>query len=86
MAIRQPAAGSWLCVIAESESVTTALLLAAIATGSACQALVTLAQLKTNLDPLRINGPPTAVPVQPRSGPVVVTVEYIIHQQDISSS
>ena len=38
-----------------------------------------------NLDPLRQwNEPGTAVPIEPRSGPVVITIEYIIRPEDIS--
>jgi len=38
-----------------------------------------------NLDPLRAawNAPTTAVPVDARTGPVVVTIEYIIDEDDI---
>ena len=37
-----------------------------------------------NLDPLRQwQEPTTAVPVQPTTGPVVITIEYIIHETDI---
>jgi hypothetical protein len=44
--------------------------------------LARLAEL--NLDPLsRWKEPATAVPVQPRTGPVVVTVEYIIREEDV---
>jgi MFS family permease len=82
------AGGSWLWgVVAESTSVTTALLLAAtVLLGSALLGFwLRLTQSEDlNLDPLRHwTAPPTAVPVQPRSGPVVVTVEYKIQQQDV---
>jgi hypothetical protein len=39
-----------------------------------------------NLDPLRAvlwNAPTTAVPVDARTGPVVITIEYIIDEPDI---
>jgi hypothetical protein len=37
-----------------------------------------------NLDPLRRwQEPTTAVPVEPRTGPVVITIEYIIDETDI---
>ena len=37
-----------------------------------------------NLDPLRLwNEPTTAVPVEPRTGPVVITIEYVIREEDI---
>jgi MFS family permease len=39
---------------------------------------------RLNLDPLRQwNEPDTAVPIEPRSGPVVITIEYIIRTEDI---
>jgi predicted MFS family arabinose efflux permease len=37
-----------------------------------------------NLDPLRLwQEPKTAVPVQPRTGPVVVTIEWVIRAEDV---
>ncbi len=37
-----------------------------------------------NLDPLRRwHEPATAVPVQPRTGPVVITIEYVIREADV---
>ncbi len=39
---------------------------------------------RLNLDPLRQwKQPDTAVPIEPRSGPVVITIEYIIRPEDI---
>lgn len=82
------AAGSWLWgVAAVSEGVTAALLQACIVM-LICAALglrLPLAQLDNiNLDPLRRwTEPDTAVPVEQRTGPVVVTIEYIIRQEDI---
>jgi len=82
------AGGSWLWGnVAESQGVKEALLLATIVlVGSAVFGLwQRLAQSEeVNLDPLRSwTAPATAVPVQPRSGPVVVTVEYIIRPEDV---
>jgi MFS family permease len=82
------AAGSWLWgVVAASEGTTTALLAAAIVM-LICAALgrwLPLSQAdRLNLDPLRQwNEPDTAVPIEPRSGPVVITIEYIIRPEDI---
>jgi MFS family permease len=82
------AAGSWLWgVTAEAQGVKTSLL---------CASVVLLASVvlgfrlrmaqaeELNLDPLRQwQEPTTAVPVQPTTGPVVITIEYIIHESDI---
>lgn len=82
------ALGSWIWgAIAERSDVRTALFVAA-ATMLACAALgrwMPLAKLaELNLDPLRPwREPETAVPVQARTGPVVVTIEYRIRQQDV---
>jgi MFS family permease len=82
------AAGSWLWGnVAESHGVKEALLLATIVlVASAVFGLwQRLAQSEeVNLDPLRSwTAPATAVPIQPRSGPVVVMVEYIIRPEDV---
>ncbi len=82
------AAGSWMWGnVAEHQSVKEALLIASVClVGSALLGLwLRLAQSEElNLDPLRLwTAPATAVPIQPRSGPVVVTVEYIIAQEDV---
>ena len=82
------ALGSWLWgFVLERSDVRTALLSAA-AVMVACAAmglwrpLAKLAEL--NLDPLRRwQEPDTAVPVQSRTGPVVVTVEYVIDEDDV---
>lgn len=82
------ALGSWQWgAIADRSDVRTALLLAAAAM-VACAALgrwMPLAKLaELNLDPLRPwREPATAVPVQARTGPVVVTIEYRIREQDV---
>lgn len=40
--------------------------------------------VERNLDPLRRwKEPSTAVPVDPRTGPVVVTIEYVIREEDV---
>jgi len=82
------AAGSWLWGnVAARAGVGEALLFASVVLlGSAVLGFwLRLAQSEElNLDPLRQwTAPATAVPIQPRSGPVVVTVEYIIRQEDI---
>jgi MFS family permease len=82
------AGGSWLWgVVAESASVRIALWLGA-ATLAASMLLSLRLRLEQseqrNLDPLRQwRAPETAVPVQARTGPVVITVEYRIQQEDI---
>lgn len=81
------AAGSWLCgVLASHQDVGTSLLSAA-AVLLACALLGwwwPLAQSEElNLDPLaHWKEPTTSLPVVPRSGPVVVTVEYIVRDED----
>ncbi|WP_220486624.1 MFS transporter [Luteimonas sp. MC1782] len=82
------ATGSWLWgSVAARDDVRTALLGAAVVM-LACAALgrwLPLAKLtELNLDPLRRwQEPATAVPVQPRTGPVVITIEYVIREQDV---
>jgi MFS family permease len=82
------AAGSWLWgVISASEGVRVALLAAALVM-FACAAMgrwQPLAQMmELNLDPLRLwKEPVTAVPVELRTGPVVVTIEYVISENDV---
>ena len=82
------AAGSWLWgVVAADAGVKVAMLVAAGVT-LACALLgrwLPLTQAaEINLDPLRHwQEPSTAVPVEPRTGPVVVTIEFIIHEEDI---
>jgi MFS family permease len=81
------AGGSWLWgVVAERESIMFSLL-ACAAVLFACAALGAwrpLAQSKDlDLDPLRHwQEPQTAVPVDPRTGPVVITIEYVIPEKD----
>lgn len=81
------AGGSWLWgVVAERESIMFSLLAcAAVLFGcAALGALRPLAQSKDlDLDPLRHwQEPQTAVPVDSRTGPVVITIEYIIRDAD----
>jgi hypothetical protein len=82
------AAGSWAFgVIAENRGVTVALLAAAALqlAGALIGFRLPLPQVEElNLDPLsRWTEPETAVPIESRSGPVVVTIEYRIAQKDI---
>lgn len=82
------AAGSWIFgMLADSHGVERALLIAA-----ALQLLSVAAGLRLplppienlNLDPLsRWTEPQTAVPVDPRSGPITITIEYRIAEEDI---
>jgi hypothetical protein len=82
------AAGSWLWgVISASDGVRVALLAAAIVM-LICAAMglrIPLAETTDlNLDPLRRwQAPDTAVPVEPRPGPVVITIEYVIREEDV---
>jgi MFS family permease len=82
------AAGSWLWgVTAEAHGVKTSLLFASVVLLASVVLgfRLRLAQAEElNLDPLRHwQEPTTAVPVQPTTGPVVITIEYIIHESDI---
>lgn len=82
------AAGSWLWgAVADSESVPVALL-ASSTVMIACAVLgrwLPLVQADDlNLDLVRSwKEPNTAVPIVPRSGPIVVTIEYRIREEDI---
>jgi hypothetical protein len=82
------AAGSWLWgVISESDGVRLALFGAALVM-LICAALgLRLPISETadlNMDPLRRwQAPDTAVPVEPRTGPVVITIEYRIREEDV---
>jgi MFS family permease len=80
--------GSWLWgTLAEHYGVTTALQFAALASlvGGAIGFLYALPQLSMlNLDPWsRWKEPEIVVPIEPRSGPIVVTIEYIIDEKDV---
>jgi MFS family permease len=83
------AAGSWLWgVVASNGSISDALLGASIVLllGAALGRWLPVAQTDAlDLEPLRAwkEPPSTAVPVEGRTGPVVITIEYIIHEEDI---
>lgn len=82
------AAGSWLWgIVATHAGLRITLLLAAaiILFGALLGRWFRLEQAEAlNLDPLRLwREPATAVPVQPTTGPVVVTVEYLIDADDV---
>jgi predicted MFS family arabinose efflux permease len=84
------AAGSWLWgEVAADAGISASLLIAAgvVLAGVILGRWVPLSQAgEINLDPLRSdlwNAPSTAVPVDERTGPVVITVEYIIDEDDV---
>ncbi len=82
------ASGSWLWGwMAEARGVDSALLAAAcalLASAAIGWRLPLPQSAHLNLDPLRQHHEPqTAVPVEPRSGPVIVTIEWIIDEADI---
>ena len=82
------AVGSWLWgVISNDAGVRSALLVAALVLLICAGLGRWLALARTadlNLDPLRSwKTPVTAVPVEPRTGPVVVTIEYKIREDDV---
>ena len=85
------AAGSWLWGEAAADiGITLALLIsgAVVLAGVVLGRWAPLLQTgELNLDPLRAslwNAPTTAVPVDARTGPVVITIEYIIDEADIA--
>lgn len=83
------AAGSWLWgEVAAGESVTVALLAASVVmlTCAAIGVWLPVAQTKElNLDVLRLwKEPSTVVPVDARTGPVVVTIGYVIRETDVA--
>jgi hypothetical protein len=84
------AAGSWLWGEAAADvGITAALLIsgAVVLAGVVLGRWAPLLQTgELNLDPLRAslwNAPTTVVPVDARTGPVVITIEYIIDEADI---
>jgi MFS family permease len=82
------AAGSWMWgEVAVIASVSTALLIAAVSmlAGAVLGRWLPLAQTEElNLELLRTwQEPTTVVPVDARTGPVVVTIEYVIREEDI---
>lgn len=84
MAFGGMAIGSWLFGwIAEDFSIEVSLMATAAVTivGAAAGLIRPMPDLESaNLDPLgRWREPQTAIPVEPRSGPVVIMIEYRIH-------
>ena len=82
------ALGSWIWgLLAEEFGAGDALLIsaAAHAIGLAVGLFLPMPDLQeSNLDPLRRwTEPKMAVDIEPRSGPIVITIEYIIRQEDV---
>jgi MFS family permease len=82
--------GSWAWGAAAHRFGTAdALLIAAgvLVAGAALGLWFTLPELKAlNLDPLnRWSEPKVAVDIRPRSGPIVITIEYLIREEDVVS-
>lgn len=82
--------GSWAWgLTAEHYGAANALLISAavLVAGAALGFKYPLPELKlTNLDPLnRWTMPEIAIDIQPRSGPIVITIEYIIREADVVS-
>ncbi|MFC4173429.1 MFS transporter [Microvirga sp. GCM10011540] len=80
--------GSWIWgVAAERYGTSDALLIAAgvLVAGATLGLRFPLPELKTlNLDPLnRWTEPDLAVDIRPRSGPIVITIEYVIREADV---
>jgi hypothetical protein len=83
------ACGSWIWgVLAERYGVTEALLIAGgvLIAGAVFGLRYALPELTSlNLDPLsRWKEPEVALDIRPRSGPIVVTIEYLIREQDVA--
>ena len=82
------ALGSWIWgVVADRYGTADALLIAAgmLVGGAALGVRLPLPELKTlNLDPLnRWREPNLAIDILPRSGPIVITIEYVIREADV---
>ncbi|MGO4572717.1 MFS transporter [Microvirga sp. 2TAF3] len=82
------AVGSWIWgAAAERLGTADALLISAavLVAGAALGLRFALPEMKTlNLDPLnRWTEPDIKVDIRPRSGPIVITIEYIIREQDV---
>jgi hypothetical protein len=83
------ACGSWIWgVLAERYGVSEALLIAGgvLITGAAFGLRYALPELTSlDLDPLgRWREPEVTLDIRPRSGPIVVTIEYLIREQDVA--
>lgn len=82
------AAGSWIWgIVAENETISVALCFSALAQ-SVCLLIGLRRPLAQNdhldLSPLqRWTEPQTLVPIEPQSGPIVVSIEYRIREEDI---
>ncbi|MCG2841456.1 MFS transporter [Sandaracinobacter sp. RS1-74] len=84
------AAGSWIFgSLAEHQGIASALVAAAMLQigGILLGTILPLPVMEeVNLDPLaRWREPETSVPVTPRSGPIVITIEYRIREADIAA-
>ncbi len=81
------ALGSWLWgLLAEQASTETALLGSAVAlvAGVALGLWLPVPDIEpVNLDPRKWDEPMVALDIRPRSGPIVVTIEYDIRQEDV---
>lgn len=82
------ALGSWIWgLVAESNGAATALVAAGIVmlVGAAIGFLLPLPEhTALNLDPLnRFREPHLALDVRPRSGPIVISIEFIIREEDV---
>lgn len=84
------AAGSWVWgEVADTANLSASLLISAgvVLVGVVLGRWAPLSQAgELNLDPLRSqlwNAPTTTVPVDERTGPVVITVEYVIDEHDV---
>ncbi|MBZ6076973.1 MFS transporter [Microvirga puerhi] len=84
------ALGSWVWgALADNFSTANSLLFAAAAlvAGAALGLKFALPEMKSlNLDPLdRWTEPDIALPILPRSGPIVITIEWVIREQDVKA-
>jgi len=82
------ALGSWIWgLLAEHAGAGEALLVSAVAhvAGLGIGLVLRMPEVEQiNLDPLRRwTEPKTAVDIQPRSGPIVITIEYLIREEDV---
>lgn len=81
------ALGSWIWgVVADHQGMPAALLwsAAALVAGAALGLRLPVPNtVAINLDPRQWDEPSIALDIRPRSGPIVVTIEYVIRQQDV---